>query len=194
METKATGHSVSTLSSRCPLHCPCIVPRSGCEKEQCLHYPWQPIISGQPTQTEKLARFFFPSVFLFFLLLLLVFFLFFMLHCLFFVFVSQKRLIGRRDRKAAPNKCRYCWQHVTSKSVRVYLYMSVCMCVGVSDIHSVLRRVIQNDKVTVKDTWRYQLTADRKKYILSLQVPKQPPKLVTCNLTLTDTAKHSLSL
>lgn len=66
METKATGHSVSNLSSCCPPHCPCIVPRSGCEKEQCLHYPWQPIISGQPTQTEKLARFFSLQFFYFF--------------------------------------------------------------------------------------------------------------------------------
>lgn len=66
METKATGHSVSSLSSCCPPHCPCIVPRPGCEKEQCLHYPWQPIISGQPTQTEKLARLFSSSISIFF--------------------------------------------------------------------------------------------------------------------------------
>lgn len=63
------------------------------------------------------------------------FFFFLILHAalLGLVFVSQKRLIGRRERKAAPNKCRYCWQHVTSKS----LCMDLNMCErGYSVLHS----------------------------------------------------------
>lgn len=87
METKATGHSVSTPSSYCPAHCPCIAPWSGCEKEQCC-LDSQLFLANLPR--PKSWHVFFPHlVFLFFLLPLLVFFIF-MLHCLCFVSVSKK--------------------------------------------------------------------------------------------------------
>jgi len=124
METKVAGHSVSTLSSRCPPHCPCIVPRSGCEKEQCIHYPRQPIIPGQPTQTKKLARFFSPSAFL----------------LLWHVVIKKKK-----------KKVLYFMQHCL---LCVYRKRLVCLCVCLCVCVILCCTVIQNDTALVEDAWR----------------------------------------
>lgn len=91
--------------------------------------PWQPIISGQPAQTKKLAWFFFsPFSFSVFSASTSSFFY---LHAalLMFCFCFQKRLISKREKEKQLQTSRYRRQHVTSKPLLVYLYVSACQMI-----------------------------------------------------------------
>lgn len=126
METKATGHSVSTPSSYCPAHCPCIAPWSGCEKEQCC-LDSQLFLANLP-RPKSWHGFFSPFSFSVFSASTSSFFY---LHAalLMFCFCFQKRLISKREKEKQLQTSRYRRQHVTSKPLLVYLYVSACQMI-----------------------------------------------------------------